>query len=205
MHRFYISPENWNPDALVLSGSEAHHARDVLRMKRGERAVVFNGRGREITAEVVDLARDEIRLRKLHETETPPLRCRIALAQAIPKGKNMELIVQKAVEIGASEIFPLISERTIVDLGAKEAEQKQAKWQEIAIEAAKQCGQNWLPTVHAPKKLKEFFASPETIASPARTDFRLIGSLQPDAIHLKKLLGDYTEQHRDVPKNVLML
>src|SRR5438105_7405981 len=203
MHRFYL--KNWNPDALSLSGAESHHARDVLRMQRGDRAVLFNGRGREITAEIVDLTRDEIRLRKLHETETPPLRCRVTLAQAIPKGKNMDLIVQKAVEIGAAEIAPLISERTIVDLDKREAEQKQAKWQQIAIEAAKQCGQNWLPTVHAPKKLKEFFASAETTASPARTDLRLIGSLEPDAIHLKKLLGDYTEQHRDVPKNVLML
>src|SRR5205823_12773516 len=104
MHRFYISPENWNPDALSLSAGEAHHARDVLRMKRGDRAVLFNGRGREITGEIVDLGRGEIRLRKLNESETPPLRCRIALGQAIPKGKNMELIVQKAVEIGAAEI-----------------------------------------------------------------------------------------------------
>jgi 16S rRNA (uracil1498-N3)-methyltransferase len=199
MHRFYVSPENWNPGALVLSGSEAHHARDVLRMKRGERAVVFNGRGREVTAEIVDLGRDEIRLRKLHETETPPLRCRIALAQAIPKGKNMELIVQKAVEIGASEIFSLISERTIVDLDAKEAEQKQAKWQQIAIEAAKQCGQNWLPQVHPPRKLKDFFAQQGAF------DLRLIGSLQPDAVHLKKILADYADQHRHLPTNVLML
>src|SRR3982074_2004526 len=110
MHRFYIPPENWNPDALVLSGGEAHHARDVLRMKRGDRAVLFNGHGREITAEIVDLSGDEVRLRKLHETETPPLRCRIALGQAIPKGKNMDLIVQKAVEIGAAEIAPIISD-----------------------------------------------------------------------------------------------
>src|ERR1700682_2812891 len=136
MHRFYISPENWNPDALVLSGSEAHHARDVLRMERGAKLVVFNGQGREVTAEIVDLARDEIRLRKLHEARTPPLRCRITLGQAIPKGKNMDLIVQKAVEIGASEIFPLISERAIVDLDPKDAAQKQAKWQQVAIEAA---------------------------------------------------------------------
>ena len=205
MHRFYLSPEHGDPSALTLRGTEAHHARDVLRMKSGSRLVVFNGRGREVTAEVVDVTRGEVRLRKLHETETPPLRCRITLAQAIPKGKNMDLIVQKAVEIGAAEIAPLISERTIVDLDKKEAEQKQAKWQQVAIEAAKQCGQNWLPTVHAPKKLKEFFASPETIASPARTDFRLIGSLQPDAIHLKKILTDYSDQHRDRPKNVLML
>src|SRR5438132_1390212 len=143
-------------------------------MKRGDRAVLFNGCGREITAEIVDLVRhgtdalgragDKVRLHKLHETETPPLRCRITLGQAIPKGKNMDLIVQKAVEIGAAEIAPLISERTIVDLGTKEAEQKQAKWQQIAIEAAKQCGQNWLPQIQLPRKLKDFFAGAETTA-----------------------------------------
>src|SRR5881227_2654029 len=199
MHRFYIAPENWNRDALVLRDGEAHHARDVLRMKRGDRAVLFNGQGREITAEIVDLAKDEIRLRKLHESETQPLRCRITLGQAIPKGKNMDLIVQKAVEIGAAEIAPLISERTIVDLGPKEAEQKTTKWQQIAIEAAKQCGQNWLPQVHAPRKLKDFFSD------AGNFDLRLIGSLQPDAIHFKKILGDYTDQHRDRPKSVLML
>ena len=199
MHRFYISPENWNPDALSLSGAEAHHVRDVLRMKRGDRAVLFNGRGREITAEIVDLSGDEVRLRRLQETETPPLRCRITLGQAIPKGKNMDLVVQKAVEIGAAEIAPLISERTIVDLGPKEAEHKRTKWQQIAIEAAKQCGQNWLPQVHAPRKLKDFFSHAGSF------DLRLIGSLQPDAIHLKKILADYSDQHRDRPENVLML
>ncbi len=70
------------------------------------------------------LKKELCRLRKLHETQTAPLRCRIALAQAIPKGKNMELIVQKAVELGAAEIFPIISERTIVDLDPKEADAK---------------------------------------------------------------------------------
>src|SRR6266853_3176566 len=138
MHRFYVSSENWNPGALTLRGAEAHHARDVLRRKRGDRAVLFNGRGREITAEIIDLSGDEVCLRRLQETETPPFRCRITLGQAIPKGKNMDLIVQKAVEIGAAEIAPLISERTIVDLDKKEAEQKQEKWHQIAIEAAKQ-------------------------------------------------------------------
>jgi len=197
MHRFYL--ENWNPDALTLCGAEAHHARDVLRMKRGDRAVLFNGRGREMTAQIVDLSGDEVHFRRLQETETPPFRCRITLGQAVPKGKNMDLIVQKAVEIGAAEIAPLISERTIVDLDKKEAEQKKAKWQQIAIEAAKQCGQNWLPPVNAPRKLKDFFSD------AGNFDLRLIGSLQPDAIHLKKILGDYTDQHRDRPKSVLML
>src|SRR3984893_6151331 len=182
MHRFYIPPENWNPDALLLNEAEAHHARDVLRLKRGDKVVLFNGRGREMTAEIVDLAKNEVRLRKLHEAETPPLKCRITLGQAIPKGKYMDVIVQKAVEIGASEIAPLISERTIVDLDAKDAAQKQTKWQQVVIEAAKQCGQNWLPQVHTPRKLKDFFAGTHN------SDLRLIGSLQSYAQHLKKIL-----------------
>ena len=201
MHRFYIPPENWNPDALALTNSEAHHARDVLRLKRGDKLVVFNGRGREITAEIADVGKDEIRLRKLHEAETPRLRCRITLGQAIPKGKNMDLIVQKAVEIGAAEIAPILSDRTVVHVDLESTAQKQAKWQQVAIEAAKQCGQNWLPQVKPPRKLQEFFAD----ASPARTDLRLIGSLQSDARHLKKILADYSSEHGQLPTSVLML
>src|SRR5436305_10928749 len=201
MHRFYVSPENWNPDALALSGSEAHHARDVLRTKHGQKLVLFNGLGHEITAEIIDSSGDEIQLRKLHEAETPPLRRRIILGQAIPKGKNMELIVQKAVEIGAAEIAPIISDRTIVQVDSESAAQKQSKWQQVAIEAAKQCGQNWLPRVHTPRKLAELFS----MASEESFDLRLIGSLQPDAQHLKKILADYSREHEHLPRSVLML
>ena len=201
MHRFYISPEDWNKGALGLAGTEAHHARDVLRMRLGEKLVIFNGRGREITAEIVDLGKNEIGLRKLHEAETPPLQCRIVLGQAIAKGKNMDLIVQKAVEIGAAEIAPIISDRTIMQIDSESAAQKQSKWQQIAIEAAKQCGQNWLPHVHAPRKLSELF--PVTSNEPF--DLQLIGSLQPGAQHLKKVLANYSNEHQRRPQSVLML
>ena len=100
--------------------------------------------------------------------------------------------------------------------------QKELKWQTVAIEAAKQCGQNWLPHVHTPRKLKEFFKSVEAGASlpqPAasqptrlplqkndsRYDLQLIGSLQPDALHLKKILADFSSEHRYLPSSVLML
>ncbi len=202
MHRFYIAPENWDPEALSLTGPEAHHARDVLRMEAGEKLVVFNGQGHEITAQIVGLGADEVRLQKLHEAHTLPLRCRIVLGQAIPKGKNMELIVQKAVEIGAAEIAPLISDRTVVQIDPESAAHKQRKWQQTAIEAAKQCGQNWLPRVNPPKKLGEFFSSVES--GPA-FDLRLIGSLQPDARHLRNVLAEYRSEHRHLPRSVLML
>jgi 16S rRNA (uracil1498-N3)-methyltransferase len=216
MHRFYIPPEHWNSDHLLLTGGEAHHARDVLRLKPGSKAVVFNGRGREITAEVTAASEQELQLRKLNETEAPPLKCRITLGQAIPKGKNMDLIVQKAVEIGAGEIAPLMSDRTVVHLEAEEIRQKQSKWQQVAIEAAKQCGQNWLPIVRQPQTLKNFLQaamSDRRISSQsgarsliAPFDLQLIGSLQPDAQHLKTILSNYSNEHRGGrPENVLML
>jgi len=216
MHRFYIVPENWNADALVLRESEVHHARDVLRLEAGERVVVFNGRGHEITAEITKVTREEIQLRKLHEGRVPPLRCQIRLAQAIPKGKNMDLIVQKAVELGAAEIAPIMSDRAIVHLQDKEAAQKQAKWQQVAIEAAKQCGQNWLPRVQIPRKLAEFFdvgaaASASSVVRAtgpplhqAGPELRLIGSLQSDAVHLTTVLAEYEREHQARPTNVLM-
>jgi 16S rRNA (uracil1498-N3)-methyltransferase len=136
----------------------------------------------------------------------------------------MDLIVQKAVEIGASEIAPLISERTIVDIDQKEAARKQAKWQHAAIEAAKQCGQNWLPEIDVPRKLKDFFTqfpvaagiSPADSSPPQPTrlplqknesqfDLRLIASLQSDAQHLKKILADCQSEHRHRPAGVLIL
>ena len=169
-------------------------------MQAGDKLVLFNGKGRELTAEITNVADHEIRLRKLHESETTPLRCKIVLGQAIPKGKNMELIVQKAVEIGAAEIAPIISDRTIVQVDSEAAAQKQPKWQQIAIEAAKQCGQNWLPRVHAPKKLAEFFSTSERVF-----DLRLIGSLQPEALQLKKILETYSSEHGNRPRSVLML
>jgi len=214
VHRFYIAPEHWNPNALVLANGEAHHARDVLRLKPGDKAVLFNGRGREITAELTEVSPNDLRFRKLTQTETPPLKCRITLGQAIPKGKNMDLIVQKAVEIGVAEICPLMSQRTVVDLDPEAAGQKQAKWQQVAVEASKQCGQNWLPTVRKPQTLKDFFAVAAVNGRPAADsgsgasgpfNLQLVGSLQPDAQHLKTVLEQYSEEHGRRPETVLML
>ncbi len=199
MHRFYIPPSRWNLDSLSLDEDETHHATDVLRIQEGERAVVFNGQGYEATVEIVTIGKRSVELKRILHAKTPPLGCQITLAQAIPKGKNMDFIVQKATELGACGIAPLTSERTVVQIDPEDAAKKQEKWQAIAIEAAKQCGQNWLPTIHAPVSPKEFFNAGQ------KFDLTLIASLQPDAQHPKKLLQEYVNEKGAKPVSVLVL
>ena len=202
MHRFFIPPAAWNLDDLRLDESESHHALNVLRMQEGDKAVAFNGQGKEATVLVAaQSTKREVRLKVLQQNKTATLNCRITLAQAIPKGKNMDLIVQKATELGASEIAPLLSERTVARLDdGDDAMAKRAKWQSVVIEAAKQCGQNWLPNVLLPQTPKEFFAN-----HLGAFDFMLIASLQTDARHLREWLEEHNAVHAETPKRALIL
>ncbi len=195
MHRFYIPPQAWRTDRLQLDPAEAHHALDVLRLQPGDRLAAFNGQGEEATAEIVRAAKGTVELRTLSAAKAPPLECAITLGQAVPKGKNMDLIIEKATELGAAAIHPLLSERTIAQYEPGEAARKAQKWQRVAIEASKQCGQNWVPAVHAPVTPKELFHA------AARFDLMLIASLQPDARPLKSVLAESPK----LPRSVLVL
>jgi 16S rRNA (uracil1498-N3)-methyltransferase len=193
MPRFYIPPHAWNPDRLALDRDEAHHAVDVLRLKPGDRATVFNGEGVEAEVELGESGKQGLALRRLTLQKTPPLPCRVTLAQAVPKGKNMELILEKAAELGAAAIAPLMSERTIVRGNEEDHAHKRHKWQRVVVEACKQCGQNWIPTVEIPRTPKAFFES------VPKFDLTLIASLQNDALPLKQLLSGTR------PRSVLIL
>jgi 16S rRNA (uracil1498-N3)-methyltransferase len=188
MHRFYIPSHRWNLDALELGPEETHHARQVLRLESSARVTVFNGEGTEATAEIVSVEKDRTVLRRIHHASTPPLPCKICLAQAIPKGKTMDLIIQKATELGVAQIVPLLSDRTVVQLEASDVHKKQERWQQTVIEAAKQCGQNWLPEVKTPVTPRQFFDS-----RPA-FDLLLIGSLQPDAKPFHQVLAEAKQE-----------
>jgi 16S rRNA (uracil1498-N3)-methyltransferase len=201
IHRFYIPPSEWNPDHLALDEAESHHCVDVLRLRQGDRVVAFNGTGMEVTAEISLLSKREVGLRPLLTHTSPRPAAAITLAQAIPKGKNMDLVIQKAVELGAAEIVPLVSERTVVRLDAAEAADKQEKWQRIAIEACKQCGQNHLPAVRRPVSLDRFFSR-----SPVQ-DLLLIAAIEPGARRLKEVLAEWSTLHpgKNRPSSVLIL
>lgn len=189
--RFFIDPANWNPSAPELPADEAHHAADVLRLREGDAVTLFNGRGDEQSARILAIARRRVDLVPGPVSRSRPLPCRIHLAQAIPKGKNMDLIVQKATELGAASILPVVSERVIVRLDPEEVSSKQFKWQRIAIEACKQSGQNFLPAVAAPAPMAEVVAS----APRSAGSLMIIASLLSGARHLKEILAEAAEMN----------
>lgn len=198
-HRFYLPPERWATEPVELDASESHHALHVLRLARGSQVRVFDGCGREALATICETRGGRARLELGQEARRPPLPCQVTLAQAIPKGKTMELIIQKAVELGAAKVAPLISERTIVRLHEKEGRRKAARWRQVAIEACKQCGQNWLPHILEPQVPASFLKTlpPHGLA--------LIGSLQPGARSIKDALAAFLKVRGEPPKNAAIL
>ena len=215
MHRFYLPSQQWTEPSPQLSEADTHHCAHVLRCEVGDSIVIFDGQGTEAAATIVGFEKKK----GLHATlaigarsQTARARCQITLVQAVPKGKNMELIIQKAVELGAARIIPLLSERTILRCpDERDALQKQERWQQIAIEACKQCGQNWLPRVEKPCTFKNFFAT------LSQEQLLLIASLEEERRSLKEVLsaspaptgvtimigpeGDFTPAESDAAKN----
>ena len=190
VHRFYLSPEEWASPEPTLGSEDSHHCADVLRLQVGDRVTLFDGEGSVADAVLTEVHRKHCRVRIGEKTITPPLRAAITLAQAVPKGKNMDLILQKAVELGASSIVPLLTRRTVVRLDEEDGSRKQERWQQIALEACKQCGRNQVPEVTHPCSLEEFLKQPHE-------GLFLLASLQPGAVTIKEALAKNPE-HRSV-------
>lgn len=177
-----------------MDGREAHHALHVLRVRRGEQITILDGAGQEVLCEVQDSGRDRLQLRVLQRKVHPPLLCKITLLQAVPKAKLIESIIQKATELGAYRIVPLLAERVVTQLDAEDAAQKAEKWQGVAIEAIKQCGAPWLPKVETPMTPQQFLARQEAF------DLPLIGSLQPGSRHPRVFFQDFEAGHGHRPQ-----
>ncbi len=183
MHRCYLPGMNPAASHFTVEGEEARHALKVMRLRVGESCELFDGCGHALRARIVATSGSSSMQLEAEELLPPlPEVADITLALAIPKGTNMDLIVQKAVEMGVSRIVPLISERTIVRLDAGQAEAKAAKWQRTVLEACKQCGVNNLPVVAPPQSYAQFLK---------RTDLpelKLQCAIVPDARPLREVL-----------------
>ena len=151
MYHFFIAPEQLSGDSAVILGSDVRHIGSVLRMKPGEKLMVNAGGDWEYLCEIAEIERDSVSLRVLEgRQETRELPVSITLYQGLPKAEKMELIVQKAVELGAAAIVPVEMHRSVVRLDEKKAAAKQKRWQAIAEAAAKQAGRSVIPEVALP-------------------------------------------------------
>ena len=184
--RYYLPSEQWQPEQLELTGDEAHHCTRVLRSKEGDQIEIFDGKGISAYGEIVALNKDQVVVNLTSKPTLVPKSSEIHLIQSIPKGGNMELIVQKAVELGISSIQPLITENTVAR--PEQMQKKMAKWQRIALEACKQCGQNYLPTIHPVAKFSDWIKTNDP------NDLKLVAALLPESQSMHHIFKQVEER-----------
>lgn len=156
MQHFFVTPEQVEDAKIIVEGSDVNHMKNVLRLRLGEEVMVSDGNNLSYRCQVEAYEEDRVILciQETKEADTE-LSSKIYLFQGLPKGDKMELIVQKAVELGVCEVIPVAMKRSVVKLDGKKAQKKCARWQEIAKSAAKQAGRGYIPKVHEVLSYKE--------------------------------------------------
>ena len=171
MQRFFVEPHQIDEAAhqIHIVGTDVNHISNVLRMKQGEEVWISDGGKKEYRCAIEAFSADEVLLHIIYAQEPDyELSSRIYLFQGLPKADKMELIIQKAVELGAYEIIPVETERCVVKLDGKKAVKKVDRWQQIAESAAKQSKRMLIPNVHQVLSFKEALKYAESM------DIRLI-------------------------------
>jgi 16S rRNA (uracil1498-N3)-methyltransferase len=162
--RFHVREEDAAGGRLLLRAEEAHHARRVLRLDRGAAVVCFDGRGRVWRGRIAAYEGDVAVVEAGEPEREPPPAPRVALAVGLLKGERMDLVVQKATELGAARILPLAADRCEVRLDAARADRRAERWGRFALEAAKQSERAWVPEIATPATLD---ATLDGVAGPA--------------------------------------
>lgn len=182
MDRFFLAGGMGGATAF-LEGEEAHHCTRVMRKRAGEVIEVFDGQGRATKAEIVSPGKNCVELRILAEPTTAHRPSpEISLVVGIPKGKTMDLIIQKAVELGVARIQPLNCEQGMVKVS--KGDKKREKWQRVVLEACKQCGQNFLPEVCDAMSVHDFLGQEKDLG------LALVAALRPEVQSFAQVLQE---------------
>ena len=156
MYQFFVEEEQVHSDSISITGGDVNHIKNVLRMKNGEKIRVSSKSGQAYFCHISSIVDDEViaAIDSADETGTE-LDNHIVLYQGLPKGDKMELIIQKAVELGVSEIVPVAMKNCVVKLDEKKAQSKCKRWQAIAESAAKQSKRTVIPQIQMPLSWKQ--------------------------------------------------
>ena len=157
--RFYIEPEDAGKDMVLLSERESRHAATVLRLRRGDAVVLFDGEGRAFKGVVAGIRDRRLAVSvKTEVTETSAARYEISVAISVIRPERMEWLIEKACELGVSGFFPLVTDRCIVKLSRERWASKWQRWRKIAVASCKQCGIARIPQIHATQSFEDFFS-----------------------------------------------
>ena len=184
MPRFHCPAPLATGESLLLPPGAARHVQ-VLRLQPGEHITLFNGEGGEWDAVVERMGRSEVSvLVGGHDPVEREAAREVHLAAAMPANERMDWLVEKAAELGAASVQPLMAERSVLRLAGERAQKKQAHWQAVAVAACEQCGRNRVPAVHEVADLRGWLARP---ASPG--SHRLLLSLRRGTRPLREAAG----------------
>ncbi|MHC4270125.1 MAG: 16S rRNA (uracil(1498)-N(3))-methyltransferase [Planctomycetota bacterium] len=184
MNRFYV-PFHADIENIWLDSSESHHIVHVKRLKIGDNLILFNGKGNECDAEIVDIKEDNVKVKiNQHKNISKENQIEIDIAFAIPKGKRSHLLAQKCTELGVHKLIPTNYKRSVVKLKA-DSSVKIEKWQKIAIEASKQCGRNTIT------EICEVVDFEDVLKSIDNYDLTLFACSQSDANNLRNTLQEH--------------
>ena len=160
MQRYFVSPEQFGDNGVVLSGEDAHHMTRVMRMKPGDEVIVSDGQSREARVVLTSVDGSEVtaEIQELLPMDREPL-WQVTVAQGLPKGDKMELVIQKGTELGACAFLPFQSERIVVQYDARKEAKRLERWGRIAKEAAEQSHRSRLPGILEVHSWKELLAA----------------------------------------------
>ena len=157
LRRFFIDPADITGETALLTGPEAHHLRTVLRLSPGDPITFFDGTGARYQARIERILKDRVTATIIGQTRDLPPKVRLHLGQALLKGQKMDLILQKATELGVEAIYPFYSEHGI---HKQPRDTQMDRWQRIVIEACKQCDRATPPEIHAPREVIDLMTAP---------------------------------------------
>lgn len=155
MHHFFVSPQAVGEDRVAITGPDVNHIKNALRMRQGESLLISDGEGNDYHCRISSIKSDLVEARIEERRESRELPVRLYLFQGLPKSDKMELIIQKAVELGVYGVTPVITKNAVVKLDAKKEKSRLERWQAISESAAKQSGRSRIPKVEKIMSLKE--------------------------------------------------
>ena len=190
MFRFFVAPEQIAGDHITVTGDDVNHMKNVLRMKPGERVRISNGTDEDYFCTIESLEEDAVLLHvDSREQSSIELPVQIYLFQGLPKSDKMELIIQKAVELGAYGIVPVSMKRSVVKLDSKKAAAKVKRWNAIAESAAKQSGRMVIPQVLMPVTFAQ------AVEQASDMDCKLLPYENEEGMDgVRRILGELAEQ-----------